>query len=238
MRRHYALALGLLAAFAGCDNWLEFGSVTDGSAPVDEPVDALAGPRIDDPTVCWAAGGQCVSVDVFGNPECALLGPDNACYPEQNGGGSFCCAYDAGICPWRTVEASDYNQACKVDADCVPIAEGDPCTLCGLRCVNAAINIGDLPDYSDAISRTAAYLSSQSPACDLDCPYASLYFGSCCIAGTCQFGSQCENPVQPTDGGAETGAGSDARDAGAVADAVPDAGANASASDAADASAE
>jgi hypothetical protein len=111
--------------------------------------------------------------------------------------------------------ASDYNQACDADSDCVPVAEGDPCTLCGLRCVNAAINIEDLAYYSDAISRSAAYLSSQRPACDLDCPPASEDFGSCCIAGTCQFGSQCGIPGTSRDAAALDASASDVADASA-----------------------
>jgi len=40
-----------------------------------------------------------------------------------------------------TIDARSYSHACTVDADCVPVTEGDVCAECG--CGNTAIALAD-----------------------------------------------------------------------------------------------
>ncbi len=68
--------------------------------------------------------------------------------------------------------ASDYDQSCTQDSDCVGITEGDLCTEGCIGCVNAAINVRDQAKYQSAVSGFSGSCS---------CP--SVPIG--CNAGTC-----------------------------------------------------
>jgi hypothetical protein len=68
--------------------------------------------------------------------------------------------------------ASDYDQSCTQDSDCVGIAEGDLCTEGCTDCINAAINVRDQAKYQSAVSGYAGSCS---------CP--AVLIG--CNAGTC-----------------------------------------------------
>jgi hypothetical protein len=138
--------------------------------------------------VCVAAGGQCVRP---GSGPCTLVGPEEACSPDQVGG-TFCCAVPphGGTCSY--VQASSYDQACVVDTDCVAISSNTACLLCGLKCPNATVNARAQSQYLSDIANTTASHSSQRMACTGDCGFN---FGPCCIDGRCQMGSQCAPPV-------------------------------------------
>jgi hypothetical protein len=90
--------------------------------------------------------------------------------------------------------ASDYDQSCTQDSDCVGIAEGDLCTEGCIGCVNAAINVRDQAKYQSAVS---GYADSCS------CP--AVLIG--CNAGTCGLATF---PVPTREAGAQDGA-ADAR---------------------------
>ncbi len=68
--------------------------------------------------------------------------------------------------------ASDYDQSCTQDSDCVGIAEGDLCTEGCTDCVNAAINVRDQAKYESAVSGYAG---------GCNCPGVPIG----CNAGTC-----------------------------------------------------
>jgi hypothetical protein len=68
--------------------------------------------------------------------------------------------------------ASDYDQSCTQDSDCVGITEGELCTQGCIGCVNAAINVRDQAKYQSAVSGFSGTCS---------CP--SVFIG--CNAGTC-----------------------------------------------------
>jgi hypothetical protein len=193
------------------------GAWTCGPTCVSPPTAADAG------SLCVAAGGQCVS---FGATCTTIVGPVQAC-DSDTPGGAFCCAL-AGSC---TAKASNYNQSCKVDSDCVAVHEGDLCNLCALNCTNAAINVSAQAQYMSDLVNTPAAISAQRLACTGDC---AVQFGPCCVGGTCQMGGQCPAPgVLVRDAAADTGA--DAAMVDAATDSPTDAAADASASDAADA---
>lgn len=69
------------------------------------------------------------------------------------------------------VDVKDYDQTCKVDADCVLVKAGDIC--CG--CPNAGINKGDLPKHEDDIGTCDA-------VCDIGCAGNTI---AVCDNGTC-----------------------------------------------------
>jgi hypothetical protein len=112
---------------------------------------------------------------------CALVGPPDACNPNQIGG-TFCCGAveDAGAC--RDISASNYEQSCSTDEDCTMIGEGNSCSLCGF--IPAGISVHALAKYLADVAGTTAYLTGGR--------FASERSGGagkpCCIAGTCQVG--------------------------------------------------
>jgi hypothetical protein len=68
--------------------------------------------------------------------------------------------------------ASDYDQSCTQDWDCVGITEGQLCEEGCIGCVNAAINVRDQAKYESAVSFYAGTCS---------CPGVPIG----CNAGTC-----------------------------------------------------
>jgi hypothetical protein len=114
-------------------------------------------------------------------------------------GASITPAADAGICTERYVQASNYDQTCRVDIDCRVIDEGNVCTPCEFNCGGtAAINAGALTKYLSDIANTPAVLAAADGGCPA-CQVASGNgnFGPFCCAGKCHIGSQC-----PDDGAA------------------------------------
>ena len=68
--------------------------------------------------------------------------------------------------------ASDYDQSCTQDSDCVGIAEGQLCEQGCIGCANAAINVRDQAKYQSAVSGFSGTCS---------CPGVPI----ACNAGTC-----------------------------------------------------
>jgi hypothetical protein len=153
------------------------------------------------PAQCEAAGGQCV----LGSARCANPGTQD-CNPDRNPGGAFCCL--SGLCTAEPVQASNYDQTCQTDTDCVAIAEGDPCLSCGISCSsNATINAGALTKYRSDIANTPAVLSAADGGCLYTCGTVSgrSDFGPFCCGGTCHVGGQCPGADASTDACAPSG---------------------------------
>jgi hypothetical protein len=227
----FATFAPLLALLAGCPSTSNgpFFETPDAAEPDATQPDAIApdavAPDASGPAACAAAGGQCL----VGDASCMVMGFQN-CNPDQGPSGAFCCldnAIDpeAGSCTDGGIQASSYDQSCVTDKDCVSVAEGDSCRLCGFECPGSAINADAQAKYQADIARTPAGLSLQSPYCVTGCPAG---FAPCCRAGVCHADLQCATP-------ATDDAGTDASiDAGT--DASTDAGTDATtdASDAGD----
>ena len=77
---------------------------------------------------------------------CALDCVDNQC--AERG-----CAADDMKPTTCGIAASDYDQTCATDADCVPVYEGTACDPQCL-CANAAINAGALDTYQSDLAKT------------------------------------------------------------------------------------
>ena len=90
---------------------------------------------------------------------------------------------DAGAC---MILASNYDQSCKVDADCNLVAQGDYCTQ-GCLCRGAAINVGALPTFYADVNRVPSAADAMAPqGCMCIAPA-----GPCCRSGVCQVGARC-----------------------------------------------
>ena len=166
------------------------------SEPGDAGTDAAEDAGLDPASAaCAAAGGQC---GYGGGNGCTIVGPEQACNSDQPGG-SFCCAVapDAG-CTAGGIAASSYDQSCTLDSDCISIAEGNSCSLCGFDCPSAAINVAGYGKYLADIAYTTADLSGQRQACSNVCMVKTA---PCCAGGMCQA---CPVVVvHPDDGGDE-----------------------------------
>jgi len=95
----------------------------------------------------------------------------------------------------QLIQASNYDQTCSVDTDCVAIAEGNACFRCVVACgTGGAINRSALSNYQSDISKTIG--AKETGGCF--CPDA--FFPSC-RGGICCADPQCTGPV--ADAGAE-----------------------------------
>ena len=81
------------------------------------------------------------------------------------------------------LRASDYDQDCEVDSDCVAVFEGEGCTAC--RCPNAAISTQDATKYATDVQNAAkdcpargdvacASCQNVSPGCNPDTKKCAL----------------------------------------------------------------
>lgn len=166
MDRHSELKLAIIAALAatlGCS---------------DNEANGLS--------ACEAAGGKCV---LGGYADCVTAGSQD-CNPGMNPGGSFCCLKDiastCGNAGVLQIRASDYEQACSVDSDCVAISEGNACEACALGCTNAAINMSDESKYEDDVGA----VPKRTVQISCDCPEQ---YPPCCVDGQCRADAQCES---------------------------------------------
>ncbi len=80
----------------------------------------------------------------------------------------------------RPILASNYDQSCTTDTDCMAIGEGNACSLVG-PCPSAAINKGAYSQYQSDVAQTPCYGLS-------GCPSGS---GPCCRHGTCGLNAAC-----------------------------------------------
>jgi len=100
-------------------------------------------------------------------------------------------------CPGSTpvnINASDFNQTCKVAADCMLIDEGSSC--CG-SCGNAAINIADKAKYEAAAQQRANSCTQPVACAALACVFSTAF----CNAGKCDVCHEPGCPASTTDGG-------------------------------------
>ncbi len=100
----------------------------------------------------------------------------------------------------KLVQASDYDQSCTINSDCVEIyvGNGSSCEItCGAS--PAAINKSAEAQYLTDVRN----LPPISCACEVTPPVA-VEGGPCCIGGSCQF-TQCPNLVTTGDAAADAG---------------------------------
>jgi hypothetical protein len=100
----------------------------------------------------------------------------------------------------QLIQASSYDQSCKVDSDCVGVAEGNACYPCTVQCqAGGAINRNALASYQSDLSKTIGARGATSvPPCG--CP-ATFY--PCCRGGSCHADLECQNILPEGDAGAD-----------------------------------
>ena len=127
-------------------------------------------------------------------------------------------AWTCGCNECHVVLASDYDQSCVVDSDCVAVGQvnscpANACSGCG---PTAAINKSALASYQPALSSALASASDGTCACPNECGIAVCRNGKCqdsCIppatdtlpacadaGGTCQYAAgptDCSKPGPP-----------------------------------------
>ena len=203
----------MLTAAAGCSST---GSGVGGAPDADsdashEPPRVIGGAALSGPTECAAAGGQCEVGAVCG---LALALSPGSCGPA---GAECClqvlCAADATV---QLIRASDYDQSCAVDSDCVEVHVGNACS-CDLSCqtMPAAINKGALPHYTADVAKSPHVTCGCGPTGPpLVCVDAVP--GPHCVGGSCQLTS-CPDHGPAGDAAADGGtdAVTDAADASA-----------------------
>jgi hypothetical protein len=107
--------------------------------------------------------------------------------------GTTACT-DANV---ELIQASNYDQSCTVDSDCVAIAAGNACFPCVVLCqTGGAINHSAVSSYESDISKTIGAGETSGVQCG--CPAG---FAPCCRAGMCHADPECESPA--TDASAE-----------------------------------
>jgi hypothetical protein len=194
----------MLTAGAGCSS-TDSGVAGAPDAQSDAslgPPRVIGGPTLSGATECAAAGGQCEVGAVCGT----ILAPSaGACGP----GGAVCCLQvlcgaDATV---QLIVASDYDQSCAADSDCVEVHVGNACS-CALSCQTtpAAINKAALPRYTADVAKSPHVVCScppplPPPDCVDDVP------GPHCVGGSCQL-TGCPN--QDPAGDAAANGGTDA----------------------------
>jgi hypothetical protein len=88
-------------------------------------------------------------------------------------------------CP--VIRASDYDQSCTSNAECVGVGEGDTCgPPCAITCPTTAINVSELTHYHSDLT-AARWLYDGT----CNCPAA---YGTCCQDGRCTVDPCCLNP--------------------------------------------
>ncbi len=77
-----------------------------------------------------------------------------------------------------SVNASDFDQSCEYDSQCVPVLDGDVCGCPG--CATEAINVSDVQEFD------AARAAVRCPVTEIACPAVSCAepVGTC-VGGTC-----------------------------------------------------
>lgn len=146
---------------------------------------ALAAPRPDSavaltgPAACAASGGQCeVRGCKFENSE--ACGPGEVCCLDN-----MICAADATA---PIIQASDYDQSCAGDSECVEVQVGDACS-CDFSCAlsPAAINMSALPQYKADVAKVPRLICGCPPPPP---PCADETYpgpGPHCVGGLCQI---------------------------------------------------
>jgi hypothetical protein len=144
-------------------------------APRPDSAAALTGPA-----ACAATGAQC-EVDTG----CRFQSIE-ACGPRAICCLDMLCAADATA---PIIQASDYDQSCAVDSDCVGVRVGNGCT-CEISCETAtspgaAINMDALPQYTADFAKFPHVFCNCPPPPP---PCADGTFpGPHCVGGMCQI---------------------------------------------------
>jgi hypothetical protein len=141
-------------------------------------------------STCAAAGGTCDLGGAGCVKEAASSAQDCNTNPPNPGGGVCCLEFQEGGIPGATptcspVLASDYDQSCTVDTDCVAVGEISSCPASGCDgCTTEAVNKSVMAQYTAAFAQ--AFASGPSgPGCNCPCESGAVCRGGKCQAAFC-----------------------------------------------------
>jgi hypothetical protein len=86
----------------------------------------------------------------------------------------------------QLIQASNYDQSCKTNSDCVSISEGNACDLLPC-CPNATISKGAFAQYQSDLAKTRLGSCSIPPTYGCSCGT----YDFCCLNGSCQWDVAC-----------------------------------------------
>src|SRR5580658_820236 len=106
---------------------------------------------------------------------------------------------DDGTC---VISASNYDQSCNVDSDCVEISSGDYCSATFCQCGGSVINVGALAQFKADVSKTPIGSGAlMGTVCGCSVPA-----GPCCRQGMCKAGfGDCSSPADTLPACADAG---------------------------------
>src|SRR5580700_4897236 len=172
------------------------GPCVDGSV---EGATVVADARGDGPVAC-ASRFDCSSLSPLFNPSsdqnlvpCCM---DNVCRLETFDG-------DCTDASAQIIQASNYDQSCTTDTDCVWVAEGNFCYPGATNCPNATISKSANAQYQADVAKTRAASCYAPGSCGGN-------FGPCCVNGMCQVGIHCSNLASDASAQTSSDAASDA----------------------------
>ena len=193
-----------LRAFGGQRAWRSFRVLVTLGGSLGPFGSAACSPN--DGTSCTAAGGTCVLGSVACAKQAAASAQDCNTNPP-NPGGAFCClerpdsgsfsddvgptpapdgsssdaAVDTDAC--SPVLASNYDQSCDADTQCVGVGEVPQCPAGACNgCLTQAVNQGAVAEYMAALSRALASVGT-GEACNCPCEALAI-----CRSGKCEYG--------------------------------------------------
>jgi hypothetical protein len=178
------------------------GGLCEGGPCVDGSVEAatvVADARGDGPVAC-ASRFDCSSLSPLFSPSsdqdlvpCCV---DSVCKLETYDG-------DCTDASAQIILASDYDQSCMTDSDCIWVAEGNFCYPGVTNCGTATISKSANAQYQADVAKTRAASCYAPGSCGGN-------FGPCCVNGMCQVGIHCSNLASDASAQTSSDAASDA----------------------------
>ncbi len=92
-----------------------------------------------------------------------------------------CCLLLAQCDCGGAIRATDYDQSCTADEDCVPVADGEKCSIERCGCPDTAINVAEQERYERDLALTPCVLTPLNSA-QCVCPPDD---GAVCNDGIC-----------------------------------------------------
>jgi hypothetical protein len=176
----------VLVAAVGCGTSSGAGGVDGAAEAADVGAPVEAGDDAAGAVTCASAGGQCEQGAV-----CEQIVP-GAC----GAGGAICClhvlcAADAKV---QLIQATDYDQSCAVDSDCVEVYVGNACSCAiGCRTTIGPINKAAQSRYTADVANAPHVVCSCPPTLPALVGAAPV---ACCVGGQCQTAAgQCSGPT-------------------------------------------
>jgi hypothetical protein len=107
--------------------------------------------------------------------------------------GQVICS-DASPCVDADIRASNYDQTCQTNSDCVLVVEGQVCAPCAVCAPLSAINRSALSQYEADVANIVAPVTGGGGCA----PCCGPIIVACCQSGRCRAGTSCS-----ADAGAE-----------------------------------